>query len=109
METTYRLLCDDRNKKRKNDPIVINQKFTEDKTCVKDLVTPDISILRGLNSSDFSRLRPKVEIERIFRSLLPRDKFEAIWQNLMIEHRDQNDMVSVIQFRTEMHNKIETA
>jgi len=109
METTYRLLCDDRNKKRKNDPIVINQKFKEDKTCVKDLVTPDISILRGLNSSDFSRLRPKVEIERIFRSLLPRDKFEAIWQNLMIEHRDQNDMVSVIQFRTEMHNKIETA
>ncbi|KAH8364330.1 hypothetical protein KR084_006065 [Drosophila pseudotakahashii] len=107
MDTTYRLLCDDRHKKCNEDRIIINRKLEEDKTCVKDLVTPDLSILRGLKPSDFFRLRPKVEIDRIFRRLVPMDKFEGIWQRLMVQFKDQNEMASVFQFRTEMHHQIE--
>ncbi|XP_016977396.1 uncharacterized protein LOC108043285 [Drosophila rhopaloa] len=104
LDTTYRLLCADRHKKPKEVDVIKNQQFEEDKTCVKDLVSPELAILRGLKTSDFSRLRPKVEIERIFRRLVPMDKFEDIWHRLMVEHRDQSEMASVSQFHTEMRN-----
>ncbi|XP_052843879.1 uncharacterized protein LOC128257095 [Drosophila gunungcola] len=105
LDTTYRLLCSDRHKRATEDPVIRSQQFEEDKTCVKDLVAPDLAILSGLKPSDFSRLRPKMEIERIFRRLVPTEKFEDIWQTLMAEHEDQNNTASVRQFHNEMHNK----
>ncbi|EDV51429.1 uncharacterized protein LOC6544541 [Drosophila erecta] len=107
LDTTYRLLCADRENKFKGDSGTINQNLEEHKTCAKDLITPVLATLRGLTHSDFSCLRPKGEIERIFRSLVPTEKFEAIWQNLMTEFKDQNEMASVSQFRTEMHKQME--
>ncbi|XP_039487168.1 uncharacterized protein LOC120448974 isoform X1 [Drosophila santomea] len=102
LDTTYHLLCADRQKKFKDDN-TINRNLKEHKTSVKDLITPVLATLRGLTPGDFTCLRPKGEIERIFRSLVPTDKFEAIWQSLMTEFKDQNETASVSQFRAEMH------
>lgn len=107
LDTTYRLLCADLQNKSKDHTGAISQNLEGNKTTAKDLITPDLAILRGLTHSDFTCLRPKAEIERIFRSLVTADKFEAIWQSLMTKFKDQNEMASVTQFRTEMHNKIE--
>ncbi|EDW41119.1 EF-hand domain-containing family member B [Drosophila sechellia] len=107
LDTTYRLLCADLQNKSKDDTGAIKQNLEGNKTTAKDLLTPDLAILRGLTHSDFTCLRPKAEIERIFRSLVTTDKFEAIWQSLMTKFKDQNEMASVSQFRTEMHNKLE--
>ncbi|XP_017060078.1 EF-hand domain-containing family member B [Drosophila ficusphila] len=109
MNTTYRLLCDDYHKKPKDTgKPKDNQQLEEDTTSMKDLINPDFTILRGLNQSDFTRLRPKAEIERIFGKLVTKDKFELIWQSLMVEHNDQNEMASVNQFRSSMLNEIKT-
>ncbi|XP_017133953.1 EF-hand domain-containing family member B [Drosophila elegans] len=105
LDTTYRLLCSDRHKRANEDPVIGSQHFEEDRTRVKDLVAPDLAILCGLKPSDFTRLRPKSEIERIFRRLVPTEKFEDIWQTLMAGHKDQNNTASVRQFHIEMHHK----
>ncbi|XP_017081214.1 EF-hand domain-containing family member B isoform X2 [Drosophila eugracilis] len=108
LDTTYRLFCDDRQKKPKVDLKVCDQHLEKDITSVKDLVSPDLAILRGLKPNDFTRLRPKVEIERIFRKLVSKDGFENIWRSLMNEYKVQNEMASVTQFRAKMYNNIGT-
>lgn len=76
-ETTYRLLCQDRNK-----PITDRIKCKkEGQGGVKaaDVISPSIPMLFGLEPIDFQILRPKEELKRIFKRVLNEDNFEKIW------------------------------
>lgn len=104
-DTTYRLLCADLNKEpnkfpyaRKIDP----KKIDTDTTHVKDLIQPEVAILFGLAPSDYQLLRPREQLEVIFKDIVNAENFEKIWQNVVQAHSDQNNMVSVDQFREVM-------
>ncbi|XP_017080114.1 uncharacterized protein LOC108113919 [Drosophila eugracilis] len=106
-DTAYRQLCADLLKKIPEGPnyrhhhrSLIKQDIYD--TRVKDVISPELSTLCGLCPSDFKVLRNKVEIERIFNGIITKKNFESVWQRLMDEHKDQNDMASVAQFRTKM-------
>ncbi|XP_017089912.2 EF-hand domain-containing family member B-like [Drosophila bipectinata] len=109
-DTTYRLLCADLGKEPNKDR---NMSFPHksavqkdmDNTHVNDIINPDISTLRGLWPSDFKQPRSREEVGRIFCDILPKDTFDAMWECLTSEHKDQNNMVSVAQFREEMKKR----
>lgn len=109
-DTTYRLLCADRDKEPNKDRIMHYPHKSPvqkdmDKTHVKDVINPEIGTLHGLWPSDFSQPRDRAEVERIFCDILPKDTFDAMWECLTSEHKDQNNMVSVTQFREEMKKR----
>ncbi|XP_017133972.1 uncharacterized protein LOC108150351 [Drosophila elegans] len=106
-DTAYRQLCADLAKKPVEGPILRHPHKSPvqqdvDDTHVTDVLNPELSTLCGLWPSDFKVLRCKDEIERIFKGILSKDDFESIWTNLMGEHKDQDSMASVAQFRAEM-------
>ncbi|KAH8301258.1 hypothetical protein KR018_009681 [Drosophila ironensis] len=103
-DTTYRLLCADRNKPLKPERVYVvpSEHHDDINTHIKDLVTPDVATVRGLGSSDFECLRPKSDIERIFRAIIPKESFEMVWQLLMEKHQDQDQVASVNQFRDQI-------
>ncbi|KAH8309841.1 hypothetical protein KR067_008619 [Drosophila pandora] len=109
-DTTYRLLCADRDKEPNKDRIMHYPHKSPvqkdmDKTHVKDVISPEIGTLHGLWPSDFSQPRDRAEVERIFCDILPKDTFDAMWECLTSEYKDQNNMVSVTQFREEMKKR----
>ncbi|KAH8309727.1 hypothetical protein KR067_001450, partial [Drosophila pandora] len=104
-DTTYRMLCADLKKTPNPDrPKVLSPERLEDvSTRVKDLITPELATLRGLAPTDFESLRSKSQIQQIFRRLISREDFEAVWQELMEKLPDQEQVASVNQFRDQMH------
>ncbi|XP_065358705.1 EF-hand domain-containing family member B-like [Calliphora vicina] len=78
-QTTYRLLCSDRQTTVPLEPVSHKQNNDDDRTRASDLITPDIPMHYGLVPSDFEVLRPKEELKRIFKRLLPQN-FEQVWQ-----------------------------
>ncbi|EDW70929.1 EF-hand domain-containing family member B [Drosophila virilis] len=106
-DTTYRLFCSDLGKQPVEAPAMRKprpKKLDDDSTHVKDLLTPDISLLYGLSPSDFQLLRPKEQLELIFKDIVSNADFDTIWQQLMQTHQEQNGLVSVVQFREVMDN-----
>ncbi|KAH8379665.1 hypothetical protein KR009_006429, partial [Drosophila setifemur] len=106
-DTTYRRLCADLHKKpNEGRPLTQPHKSPFDldmeNTRMKDIINPDLATLCGVWPSDFNQLRDKEEMERIFASIVSKDEFEAIWQRILNEHNDQNEMASVVQFRAAM-------
>ncbi|KAH8301255.1 hypothetical protein KR018_009677 [Drosophila ironensis] len=106
-DTTYRRLCADRVKEPNKDRIILYHSKTladmdNDLTHVPDLVSPKPSTLLGLGSSDYNLPRGKEEMERIFGGIVSKEAFETTWQCLTNKLKDQNGMVSVIQFRAAM-------
>ncbi|XP_037819166.1 uncharacterized protein LOC119608718 [Lucilia sericata] len=77
-QTTYRLLCSDRQKTLDTHDLSAKQS-TKDRTTVSDLICPDIPMSYGLAPSDFEVLRSKDELKRIFKRLLPLN-FDQVWQ-----------------------------
>ncbi|XP_033239123.1 uncharacterized protein [Drosophila pseudoobscura] len=105
LDTTYRLFCADRNKKPveglvEKKKFLTHQEQDEENTRAKDLIAPEPETLYGLGPSDFTRPRPKDQMERLFKNVLPKDDFETVWQRVLAEHKDPHEMVSVYQFRT---------
>lgn len=108
-DTTYRLLCSDLSKEPVKAPVMRKlrpKQLDDDCTHVKDLLTPDISTLYGLAPSDFQLMRPREQLQQIFKDIVNTEEFDSIWQQLMQTHghSDQNGMVSVQQFREVMDN-----
>ncbi|KAI8129992.1 EF-hand domain-containing family member B [Lucilia cuprina] len=77
-QTTYRILCSDRQKTLDTHDLLPKQSI-EYHTTVSDLICPDIPMLYGLVPSDFEVLRSKDELKRIFKRLLPLN-FDHVWQ-----------------------------
>lgn len=104
-DTAYRLLCADLKKTPNPDrPKVLSPKGLEDvSTHMKDLITPELATVRGLAPTDFEDLRSKSQIQQIFRSLVAEEVFEVVWQQLMDQLPDQDQVASVNQFRDQMH------
>ncbi|KAH8265000.1 hypothetical protein KR038_012065 [Drosophila bunnanda] len=102
-DTTYRLFCADLNKPTNVDRVSREHQAEEDGIRTKELLAPELDMMVGLEASDFTQLRPKVEIEQIFRNIIVKDEFEVIWQSLMSKYQDQVGLVSVTQFHEEMH------
>lgn len=106
-DTTYRLLCADMNKEPNQFPVwrkVHHTKMDADSTHVKDLIQPDVSLLYGLAPSDFQFLRPREQLEVIFKDIVSAEDFEKIWQHVLKTNTEQDNMVSVAQFREVMDN-----
>ncbi|EDW19310.1 EF-hand domain-containing family member B [Drosophila mojavensis] len=106
-DTTYRLLCADLGKTPVEAAPLLKKspkKTDDDNTRVKDLLTPDIATLYGLLPSDFQMLRPRDHLEEIFKDIVSEADFETIWQQLMNTHKDQDGLVSIVQFRDVMDN-----
>lgn len=78
-ETTYRLLCQDRNKtvperierKRKDED--------DDRVTAADVISPNIPMNFGLVPRDFEILRSKEELKRVFKRILNEEEFEKVW------------------------------
>lgn len=78
-ETTYRLLCQDRNKPV---PERIERKKIDDdddRVTAADVISPAIPTNFGLVPRDFEVLRPKEELKRVFKRVLNEEKFEKVW------------------------------
>lgn len=109
-DTTYRLLCADRSKEPNKDRIMSYPHKSPvekdmDNVHMKDIINPEVGALHGLWPSDFNKPRDRAEVERIFCDVLPKDSFDAMWECLASEHKDQSNMVSVAQFREEMKKR----
>ncbi|KAH8296033.1 hypothetical protein KR054_000840 [Drosophila jambulina] len=107
LETTYRLFCADLLKRPNaatgwREHQVDKDNADKDTGGVKELLSPEIELLGGLQASDFTQLRPKEEIEQVFRNIIAKDEFEAKWQSLMDKDQDQDGLVSVRQFYNEI-------
>ncbi|XP_022232177.2 uncharacterized protein LOC111080702 [Drosophila obscura] len=103
-DTTYRLLCADLKKTPNKGRVERKHKLTPEQqdaenTHVQELIYPDLAILSGLGPSDFKRLRPKDQLETIFKDIVSKDEFERIWLQLMADHADQQELFSVVQFK----------
>ncbi|XP_062135842.1 EF-hand domain-containing family member B [Drosophila sulfurigaster albostrigata] len=106
-DTTYRLLCSDLSKEPiKAAPMRPRRpkQLDDDGTHVKDLLSPDISTLYGLAPSDFQFLRPRDQLQLIFKDIVNTEDFESIWQQLTQAHNEQHGQFSVQQFRDVMDN-----
>ncbi|XP_034483844.1 EF-hand domain-containing family member B [Drosophila innubila] len=108
-DTTYRLLCSDLSKEPVKAPPMRKlrpKQLDDDSTHVKDLLSPDISTLYGLAPSDFQLLRPREQLQQIFKDIVNNEDFESIWQQLMQNDglKEQNGLFSVQQFREVMDN-----
>ncbi|KAH8418748.1 hypothetical protein KR222_011711 [Zaprionus bogoriensis] len=104
-DTTYRLLCSDLSKEPVKGPVMRKlrpKQLDDDSTHVKDLLSPDVATLYGLAPSDFQLLRPREQLEQIFKDIVSAEDFEKFWQQLLQTHKEQNNLVSVIQFREVM-------
>ncbi|XP_018789609.1 PREDICTED: EF-hand domain-containing family member B-like [Bactrocera latifrons] len=105
-ETTYRLLCQDRNKP----PVeaIPSKPFdtenAEEPTTVKDVISPDIPMHFGLAPSDFAKLRPKEELRRIFKRLLDAEKFDITWETAQNKLKRSNELISVDELRQAMNS-----
>ncbi|XP_017021150.3 EF-hand domain-containing family member B [Drosophila kikkawai] len=99
LDTTYRLFCADLQNQQK---VSRGHKVEKDRTGMKELLSPETDALGGLQASDFTQLRPKKEIEQVFRNLIAKEEFEVIWQSLMAKKQDQEGLASVTQFSEEV-------
>ncbi|KAH8239408.1 hypothetical protein KR032_003845 [Drosophila birchii] len=104
-DTTYRLLCADLHKPPNVAAVSKNHRVDKVRRGVKELLSPEFDEMVGLEASDFTQLRPKVEIEQIFGKLIDKDGFEAVWQSLMAKYPDQGGIASVKQFHEEMQQE----
>lgn len=106
--TTYRRLCEDRTKPPTKGVVVHSphpRPTEEVPTRVKDILFPEVATAIGLLPSDFSVVRGREEMERIFGKLICTTEFEAIWRRLLEKFKDQGEGASVDQFREEMFHK----
>lgn len=105
--TTYRLLCEDRDKplppERPQKTTIFND---DDLTRAGDCISPDIPMNYGLAPSDFEQPRSKEQLQIIFKRLLS-DNFEEIWS---LACKNQNNdvpasdcLISVNQLRKAMN------
>ncbi|XP_020804637.1 uncharacterized protein LOC110181269 isoform X1 [Drosophila serrata] len=101
-DTTYRLFCADLQKQTNVAKVTREPQVEKDEIGIKELLEPELNPMDGLEASDFTLLRPKVEIEQIFGKLIAKDELEVIWQRLMVNFQDQKGLVSVTQFYEEM-------
>ncbi|KAM7353989.1 uncharacterized protein ACRADG_005860 isoform 1-T2 [Cochliomyia hominivorax] len=106
-QTTYRLLCSDREKSLRPQKSTIKtlKQIDDDQCRAKDLIAPDIPLHYGLAPSDFVILRPKQELQRIFKRLLNAEDFDKLWQIAGEEKMSVNDFRSLMEKYMEEYSK----
>ncbi|KAH8239403.1 hypothetical protein KR032_003842 [Drosophila birchii] len=106
METTYRLFTSDRLKKPVEGRVYTGPRQLPENVQLSDLISPSFFTQIGLGSRDFSSMRDKAQMERIFENIVSKEDFENIWQSVMEEQKEAKDhkdgMASVNQFRVKI-------